>query len=200
MQGTNTWPPKFLAAALLAVTVQSCFPNHLQKYQSESHETRLESEVREVPSSTSEERIVQTPTKPKVMEQIDSKTYRFRAAEGAVWDAAMAVLVHDYNINLVDRQSGLITTEWDIAKAAGINRRNKISLLVRRLSWQEAEIIIHNNEEIAPLSSEDSWSKYGGESQETARIAKNIAFRLGAKSMSDLSIKEQESIEPSPEL
>jgi hypothetical protein len=165
---------------LSVLGLSSCMPSHLQKYR---RDPGAGDEPRNLTAPSTREIRTNQPSenaKQPLVEPVDHQTFRFRVSESVAWEAALAVLVKDYNVNVVDRQSGLLTTEWDSSTAGDTPKRNKISLLIRKTSWQSVEITIYNNDEALSSSNGESvWMKAGDGRDEISRVAKNIALRLG---------------------
>ena len=182
---------------MIALGLASCVPSHLQKYRRDPGIDQDAKAMSEIPPPTAAADVQSRGNAPLVMDPIDKQTFRFHAGEALVWEAALGVLVRDYNLTVVDRTSGLMTTEWDSSASPDAPRRNKISLLIRRTSWQSVEVTIHNSEEVFGTGvNEGIWSKAGDGSAETLRVAKNIALRLGAPATGEISAKESEESRP----
>ena len=82
--------------------------------------------------------------KPKFY-QTGQNTYQLHAGGSSAWEAVMNTLLQNYNLNVVDRQSGLMTTEWDSFFLENQAYRNKVSVRLRPISRYVVELIIHNN-------------------------------------------------------
>ena len=78
---------------------------------------------------------------------VDQQTFRFMVREDDVWDGALRVLLKNYNVNIIDRDSGIITTEWDSYYLNDAVYRNKVSLHIRRVSRDAVDVTIRNNVE-----------------------------------------------------
>jgi hypothetical protein len=114
--------------------------------------------------------------------QTGQNTYRLHAGGGPAWEAVMNTLLQNYNLNVVDRQSGLMTTEWDSFFLENQAYRNKVSVRLRPISRRIVELIIHNNTE--KLSQQGNgaamtiWLPGEDVAKESLRILKNIALVL----------------------
>lgn len=111
---------------------------------------------------------------------IDDQTYRFKADKGDLWDSLLSVLLKNYNLNIVDRSSGVITTEWDKFVLNDNYYRNKLSIRVQPISHNLSQITVHNAVEQLQRSEVGSgftnlWLPVKDEAQETSRIIQNVS-------------------------
>lgn len=77
----------------------------------------------------------------------NENTFRFALDQKDVWDAALSVLLRNYNLTIVDKASGVITTEWDTFYLEQKVLRNKLTLRVVRVGFNLTEVVVRNNVE-----------------------------------------------------
>lgn len=113
---------------------------------------------------------------------LNNQTVRFRLPYNSVWDGAIEVLLKNYNLTIVDEKSGLITTEWDSFYLDEHVYRNKVSMRVKKVSWDLVDVTIYNNVEVlqnaqgTALSS--VWLPTNQGPGEVGRILQNMAIAL----------------------
>ena len=110
--------------------------------------------------------------------------FRFLLAEKNVWNAAINVLMRNYNLNIVNQNVGVLTTEWDSFYLKNEVYRNKISVRVRRSSYGIVDVTIHNNVEKLRDASQAAgtigavWLPAKDEAKEISRLLQNMALVL----------------------
>ena len=114
---------------------------------------------------------------------LDSKTYRISLKEEEVWDALLSVLMRNYNLVVVDKQAGVITTEWDSYYVNQTVYRNKLSVRMRKPSRQFLELSLHNNVEklqdgAAAGTVGAVWLPADDQDKEAGRVVQNLAIVL----------------------
>jgi hypothetical protein len=115
---------------------------------------------------------------------LDAQTFRFLLAEKNVWNAAINVLMRNYNLNIVNQNVGVLTTEWDSFYLKNEVYRNKISVRVRRSSYGIVDVTIHNNVEKLRDASQAAgtigavWLPAKDEAKEISRLLQNMALVL----------------------
>lgn len=115
---------------------------------------------------------------------IDTNTFRFNLPEDVVWDAMIDVLIKNYNLNSADRNTGLITTEWDSFYLKQQVYRNKITVHVKRKSFKTTDVALVNNvEKLQDAALTGSgvgavWMPADDQVGEVGRILQNMAFAL----------------------
>ena len=116
---------------------------------------------------------------------VDSQTFNILIPNEDVWNAAINVLMRNYNLTIVDKQNGVITTEWDSFYLDRQVFRNKISLRITPFNYRHSKLMIINNIETLQESSSAGTGAFGSvwvPSQdvagESARIVKGIAAIL----------------------
>ena len=115
---------------------------------------------------------------------IDDQTFRVVARDDEVWDAVLDVLLKHYTLTIVDRQSGIVSTEWDTFMRSSTAYRNKLSLRVHKSGRSSVNLTIHNSVERLRGAAEGGgalgavWLPSEDPSQETRRIVQNIAILL----------------------
>lgn len=190
----------FLRASLvfMMLLLTSCIPAHLQKYRqpqntsSSSSSAPTESVDDNFVASGSDPTLTRSPNqdsqKPSsggtpAIYPIDAQTYRFQVKDSDVWDAALSVLLKNYNLTIVDKNAGIITTEWDSFYLKKAIFRNKLSMRVRRISWNAVDVTIHNSiERLQDGASAGTvgavWLPSEDVANESARIIQNMAIAL----------------------
>ena len=115
---------------------------------------------------------------------IDNQTFKVVARDEEVWDAVLDVLLKHYTLTIVDRQSGIVSTEWDTFMRSSTAYRNKLSLRVHKSGRTSVNLTIHNSVERLRGANEGGgalgavWLPSEDPSQETRRIVQNIAILL----------------------
>jgi hypothetical protein len=163
----------------------SCIPSHLAKYQGRPNNdeaVHLKEPVTAPQIPLPEGKAQATPApKQATIFAIDNQTFKFMLKGEKVWEAAIDLLLRNYNLTIVDRESGVITTEWDSFFLDGKVFRNRISLRVRRIAAEQTELIILNNVESlrdGTGASSSVWLPSEDKAGETARIVQNLALVL----------------------
>jgi hypothetical protein len=159
-----------------------CMPAHLSKYSRSEKPVRppvseLASGQTERKSSTTPATSMPTPT----VYAIDAQTYRFLLTRDEVWEALIDVLMKNYNLTILDRESGIITTEWDSFVLNDVIYRNKLSVRLRHSGRKSIDVVIHNNvEKLERIAGQISgaWLPSDEVAGETARVAQNMALAL----------------------
>jgi len=144
---------------VIVILSSACMPQHLQKYrrkdQAQKQDTSapasdLDGADREpaLPSSqkTAKKAVPAAPPAARIY-AIDQQTFRFLLNDKDVWEAAINVLMKNYALTIVDRQSSIITTEWDTFYLNNIVYRNKISMRLRKNSNSGVDVMVHNSVE-----------------------------------------------------
>ncbi len=115
---------------------------------------------------------------------VDKQTFRFALREADVWEAALNVLLRNYNLTIVDKGSGILTTEWDSYFLNQEVFRNRLSMRIARNSWNTVDMTIHNNVERLRDASQATgavgavWLPAEDGANETARVVQNMALVL----------------------
>lgn len=115
---------------------------------------------------------------------VDPYTYRFVLNDAEVWDAMLDVLLRNYNLTIVDKNSGVIATEWDSYYLGRGVYRNKISIRFKRVSQQHSDVTFHNTVERLRDASQAGgafgavWLPVQDPVNEVQRIIQNVAIIL----------------------
>lgn len=135
---------------------------------------------------------------------LDGNTFRFQLSFGRVWNSALDVLLENYNLNIVDRKSGVITTEWDSFYLDSKVYRNKVSLRIKKLAYNMVDVTIHNSVEtlqsVGAGGVSSAWLPHPKSSEEMGRLVHNMAINLGQprpvlpNEMIATSVKEKEEV------
>lgn len=114
---------------------------------------------------------------------LDGNTFRFQLSFSKVWNSALDVLLENYNLNIVDRRSGIITTEWDSFYLDSKIYRNKVSLRVKKLAYNMVDVTVHNSVEtlqnVGTGGMSSAWLPHAKSSEEMGRLIHNMAINLG---------------------
>ncbi len=180
--------------ALCAFALYACLPSHLKKYQEpvsnkdalqepttdialvgkQGDETMV-AEAKEAPKPA----VVAPAVRPTII-AINKNTYQFSLPDDQVWDSLLAVLLKNYNLTLISREQGLVTTEWDSYQLGDLVYRNKVSARLQKAGRRGCELTVHNN--VERLSDEQPqqnlWLPGDDGNDEGLRIVKNIAILL----------------------
>ena len=183
---------KTLAPIVIAVVfATSCVPGLLNKYRrGASDQPQLSAETLPAnaasePTTTRSGAFGQTAKpQPQSIVAINDRTFRFNISESDVWDGALNVLLQNYALTIIDRDSGVITTEWDSYFNDRTVYRNKVSMRIRKQGFRSAEVTIHNNlerlQDAAQAGSVGAiWLPSKDDSREIGRIVRNMAIALG---------------------
>ncbi len=117
--------------------------------------------------------------------QLGKGSYRIEESESAVWEAMTDVLIKNYNINVLDRENKVITTEWDSFYMDGLVYRNKVTAKLNKYGWGTTDIMIVNNVEVLKDSFAQIktvgpvWFPDEDKAGESERIISNVAVLLG---------------------
>ena len=166
------------------ILLAGCIPPYLAKYQkADGPYQPVTAQKSQMESPQSNQRHVQAaPASKASIYLIDKNTFRFVLGQPQVWDGAVDVLLRNYNLNIVDKNSGIITTEWDSYYLGDKVYRNKISMLIKRNGWNGVDVIIYNNMEVlkegASGNAPTIWLPTKGDNRETGRIVQNMATYL----------------------
>lgn len=159
----------------------ACVPSYLQKYVNSNSSQEVG------PYRSANGRQVKTGKTPAAaIYAVSGNTFRFRMPYDDVWNSALNVLMNDYNITTLDKDSGVITTEWDTFYLNDKVYRNKVSLHLKRPSWNVVDVMIYNNVEV--LQSGDQtrgtavWLPSTQGKRELGRLVQNMALALNQKS------------------
>jgi hypothetical protein len=187
---------KLFTIALVAGLGSACLPSNLDKYRKKSGSDGAQGGVEDpmLPRSKDAENVSDKRRKPlappsdprarATIYAVDKHTYRFSLREPDVWDTVINVLLRNYNLTIVDRSSGVITTEWDSFFLDKEVYRNRLSLRVVKTGRDQVEMTVHNNVERLRDASQATntvgavWLPAEDRGSEVARIVQNMALLL----------------------
>ena len=113
---------------------------------------------------------------------IEGNKFRFHQPFANVWNGALDILLENYNLTIVDRRSGIITTEWDSFYIGDKVYRNKLSLRLKKISFNMVDVTIHNSVESWKAMNENglqaAWMPAKVEQNEMVRIIQNMAVAM----------------------
>ena len=115
---------------------------------------------------------------------LDQQTFRFQLSQELVWNAALSVLLKNYNLNIIDTDSGVITTEWDSFFLDDSVYRNKVSLRIQRISRRVTDVTVLNNVERLQDASQARatigavWLPAQDVADELKRLIQNMSLAL----------------------
>lgn len=171
-----------------AVILAGCLPARLAKYQKNNSGKTGQPAADANSGYSSSTKAAKAKPKSKSSRSsiyaIDKRMFRFALKEDDVWDSALSVLLRNYNVTIVDRKSGIITTEWDSFYLNTAVYRNKISLRIARTNYNTTDVTIHNNVERLRDASQAAgavgavWLPSEDEAGEVARVIQNMALLL----------------------
>lgn len=175
---------KFGAFLTLSLSF-GCMPGYLSKYQkkdSGSSTSKTAASPSEVSSSSGKDSDPKAGNRATVY-AVDRQTYRFALKEDDIWDSALQVLLKNYNLTIVDRSSGVVTTEWDTFYIKNAVYRNKLSLRLRRINRDIVEVTLRNNVEKLQDGSFAGtvgavWLPGEDPGNEVVRVVQNMALTL----------------------
>lgn len=183
-----------VVVACASLTFVACIPSHLRKYdkgasaESKNPDFFASSGDPSLPQgkdkgeSSSRKQEVSAPR--ASIYAVDRKTFRFALKENDIWDAALNVLLRNYNVTIVDKLNGIITTEWDSYYLNNGVFRNRISLRIGKNQWSNVDVIFHNNVEKLKDASQAAgtvgavWLPADDPANEIGRIVQNMALML----------------------
>ena len=187
---------KTLIILSLALAASACLPQQLQKYRKggagggDAKSSPMDAQTD--PMLTPSKGGAASPTASKAGAQptrasiyaIDKHTYRFQLKDGEVWDSMLNVLLRNYNLTIVDRANGIITTEWDSYYLKNEVFRNRVSMRMVRSGYSSVDVTLHNNVEKLRDASQAAgtvgavWLPAEDQAGEMARIIQNVALVL----------------------
>ncbi len=168
---------QWLGICLSGAMLSACVPSYLQKYSRSGPSEEV------APYQSVDGRQQKVPAKNKAsIYAVGNNTFRFRLGYDQVWNGALNVLMNNYNITTLDKDSGIITTEWDTFYLNDKVYRNKVSMHLKRVAWNMIDLILYNNVEV--LHSGDAskgnaiWLPAAQGKREVGRIVQNMALAL----------------------
>lgn len=166
--------------------MSACMTTQLAKYQSRND---MDDSSRTAQTGNEENSLLGVPgaagsmaPKQATIYAVDQQTFRILVKDDRVWEAALDLLLRNYNLTIIDRSSGVMTTEWDSFFLDGKVYRNKLSIRIRRINTQQCELRILNNVEALRDANgivSDTWLPAEDRGGETARLVQNLALVLG---------------------
>ena len=171
---------------ILWLSCFGCVPSYLRKKEEGRHHQKSppgESLQGALPKSSTRLKEPVEVEPAKTVYAIDKQTFRFRLDFEDVWNAALEILIKNYNLNIIQKESGLITTEWDSYYLKGALYRNKMTLRMKKSSWKTVDISLYNNVELLRGNLKNPaagsvWLPSKENSQEINRIVQNMAIYL----------------------
>lgn len=183
-----------IPSLLLGVVCAACLPARLDKYRNKSGDLGPASSVSAADAvgattlgakgAGAGPAAAQAQPQRATIYAVDRQTFRFSLREGDVWDAALNVLLRNYNLTIVDKTSGILTTEWDSYFLNNEVYRNRVSMRIARSSSNSVDMVIHNNVERLRDASQATnavgavWLPAEDAASEPARIVQNMALLL----------------------
>ena len=107
------------------------------------------------------------------VQKLRDKVYVVVASQDRTMSALVETLMENYNITLLDRGNGVLTTEWDTFYMGDRVYRNKVSVLVKGQGWGKSQLKISNNVEVLSatgLSAGKIWLPANDKGAEEKRI------------------------------
>lgn len=115
---------------------------------------------------------------------VDKQSYHFAIRDTDVWEAALTVLLRNYNLTIVDRGAGILATEWDSFYLDRAVYRNKLSLRMARTTGGGVDLTLHNSVERLRDAAQAAgtvgavWLPSPDPGNEVTRIVQNMALLL----------------------
>jgi len=168
----------------------ACVPAFLDKYRHEEVRSsksrpgvaRAESSPNPSSSPSSSSPSARSARTPPTITQIGDGLFRVPMSYERAWDTMVDVLLRNYNLQIVDKNSGILTTEWDSYYLDGKVHRNKVSLRLKKIGNQGIDLTVHNNVEILSRVQDgvsEVWLPSDRNKPEIARIVQNLAIASG---------------------
>lgn len=122
--------------------------------------------------------------------QVDRNTFHFRTTEPEVWESVLDVLMRNYSLSIVDRNSGILTTEWDSFYLGKAVFRNKLTFRVKKAGLarpeanQGVDLTVHNSVEKLSDTAQGAlglgavWLPAKDPIEEVHRVIQNMAMIL----------------------
>ncbi|MBC7660241.1 MAG: hypothetical protein H7249_11095 [Chitinophagaceae bacterium] len=123
-----------------------------------------------------------TPKETVGITQIGDGVFRIPLSYDRTWDTIVDVLLRNYNLQIVDKSTGILTTEWDSFYLDGKVNRNKVSVRLKRAGSQSVDLTVHNNVETLsriPDGVSEVWLPSDRVKPEIGRIIQNLAIASG---------------------
>ncbi len=163
-----------LPLASVVLLSSACVPSFLNKYRQEEVRNSQSKGSAQASSSTNGRRLAPAIT------QVGEGVFRVPTTYDKAWDSLVDVLLRNYNLQIAERSTGLITTEWDSYYLDGKVHRNKVSIRLKRIGNQGVELTLHNNVEVLSRLSDgvsDVWLPSERTKPEIGRIIQNLAIQ-----------------------
>lgn len=170
--------------AFSACLVAGCIPSYLQKYRNPEpvgseakHTTEVQRSAAPPERGSLAAKVVRKSE--YTFTQVGKGHFRTSGQVAKVWGSVLKVLMDNYNINIIDRESGIITTEWDSFYVKRQVFRNKVSVFVSRAAGDLVDLKVFNNvERLSDENGKAVWLPSEKEYDETARIVGRVAGLL----------------------
>lgn len=174
---------KVLSLSLLVSLQVACVPAFLDKYKREEVRNSQQKSAARPPSSAADVPAQATARRaPPSIIQIADGVFRVPMTYDRTWDAVVDVLLRNYNLQIVEKNTGILTTEWDSYYLDGKVHRNKVSLRLKRLGNRGVDLTVHNNVEVlsrVPDGVSEVWLPSDRTKPEIGRIVQNLAIQTG---------------------
>ncbi len=160
--------------AAIAFLGSSCAPAFLNKYRQEEIRNSQNKAATQPAQAAGGRRLSPAIT------QVGEGVFRVPMTYDRAWDALVDVLLRNYNLQIAERNTGLLTTEWDSYYLEGKVHRNKVSIRLKRIGNQGVELTLHNNVEVLSRLSDgvsDVWLPSERTKPEIGRIIQNLAIQ-----------------------
>src|SRR6476469_1649620 len=141
----------------LGLTLQTaCVPAFLDKYKREEVRSSQNKKASAPGSSASADATSASTPSPSsrgsrqmaAITQIGDGVFRVPMTYDRTWDTIVDVLLRNYNLQIVEKNTGILTTEWDSFYLDGKVHRNKVSIRLKRIGNQGVDLTVHNNVEV----------------------------------------------------
>ncbi|RZA26028.1 MAG: hypothetical protein EOP10_04910 [Proteobacteria bacterium] len=171
---------RLLALGLILSLQSACVPAFLDKYKREEVRTQQQRGTAQTAAAPG------TPSasgrRTPGIQQISDGVFRVPLSYDRTWDAVVDVLLRNYNLQIVEKSTGILTTEWDSFYLDGKVHRNKLSLRLKTRGNQGVDLTVHNNVEVlsrVPDGVSEIWLPSDRTKPEIGRIIQNLAIQSG---------------------
>lgn len=171
---------KVLSLALFVGLQTACVPAFLDKYRRQEVRSSPQRTSATAQSGSTQQQQPRRLT--PVITQVSEGTFRVPLNYERAWDAIVDVLLRNYNLQIVDKSTGILASDWDSYYLDGKVHRNKVSLRLKRLGNQGVDVTIHNNVEVlsrVPDGVAEVWLPSDRTKPEIGRIIQNLAIQSG---------------------
>ncbi|MBC7531610.1 MAG: hypothetical protein H7318_08540 [Oligoflexus sp.] len=177
----SQWKIAILGLGLSLQT--ACVPAFLDKYKREEVRNSQNKKAATAEASSTPAPTTRNGRQMAAITQIGDGVFRVPLNYDRTWDTIVDVLLRNYNLQIVEKNTGILTTEWDSFYLDGKVHRNKVSIRLKRVGNQGVDLTVHNNVEIlsrVPDGLSEVWLPSDRNKPEVGRIIQNLAIATGS--------------------